>query len=193
MRRIALLFLLALALGGGALAFAQGYGGGSATRGGGFDLFAFFEGSSASRGTITTALVRREAFTATFEGRRQGDGFRLEERFAFEDGGRLQVWTLAQAGQAVSGTVETELETGEMSEPATVSGMSGEDGVVLSYEGYAPGGGGLLLHFRHHMRAMGDGTVLNRVVVSKFGLPLATSSVIFARQAAALPSLSRGR
>lgn len=159
---------------------------------GGFDLFAFFEGTSVSRGTITTLLVDREAFTARFFGERQGEAFRLEERFDFEDGERLQVWHLRAVPGGYEGTVETERADGSMAPPVPVIGVSDAVGVRLAYDGVAPGGG-MPLGFRHLMRMQGDGTVANHVVVSRFGLPLATSSVVFAKATAALPSAEAER
>lgn len=159
---------------------------------GGFDLFSFFEGEAASEGTITTLLVRREAFTATFAGTRHEGTFRLEERFAFEDGPRLQVWTLRAVDGGYEGTVETEKADGTLAPAAPVRGSADETGVVLRYRGIAPGGG-RAFDFRHRMRLQGDGTLANHVVVSKFAIPLATSRVTFTRGARALPSSSPGR
>lgn len=154
---------------------------------GGFDLLAFFEGTSASEGTITTLGLRERAFTARFAGERQGETLRLEERFAFPEGERLQVWNLRAVPGGFAGTVETERADGALAPPASVSGTSDSDGVRLRYDGIAPGGG-MRLAFAHHMRMRDDGTVANHVVVSRFALPLATSSVVFAKDAAALPS-----
>lgn len=190
MRRIvlSLLVLLGVAL---ALAFWQARE--PRSEGGAFDLAGFFEGRSVSTGMITTALVKRERFTASFTGERLEDAFRLEERFRFEDGERLQVWRLTPAANGFEGTVETEGRDGALFPPVPVTGIANEDGVVLEYEGYAPGGRGRLLHFRHHMRAQADGTLANHVVVSKFAVPLATSTVVFTREAGALPSPTPGR
>lgn len=162
--------------------------------GAGFDVSAFFSGQSVSAGTIRTALVLEEAFTATFEGRETEAGFRLEERFAFQDGERLQVWTLRPGPVGdLAGTVETERADGTLAAPVPVVGRRDADGVTLDYRGIAPGGGAIVFHFRHTMRAQGDGTVSNHVVVSKFGLPVAVSSVTFAKAPGALSSPARRR
>jgi hypothetical protein len=160
--------------------------------GGAFDLGAFFAGQSVSEGSIRTLGVFEEAFTARFQGTVEDGRLRLEERFAFADGERLQVWELAVAPSgAVSGTVETELSDGALAPAVPVSGRSDASGVVLDYEGHAPGGGARIFRFRHHLRGEADGTVRNHVVVSKFGLPLATSRVVFAKDPATL-STARG-
>ncbi|WP_185984473.1 DUF3833 family protein [Aureimonas mangrovi] len=157
-----------------------------------FDLAAFFAGRSVIEGSILTLAMFEEPFTARFEGTVEGDSLRLEERFAFADGERLQVWELAVSPSgAVSGTVETEMSDGALAPAVPVSGASSTSGVVLDYEGHAPGGGARTFRFRHHLRGQAGGTVRNHVVVSKFGLPLATSRVVFAKDPATL-STARG-
>lgn len=147
----------------------------------------FFEGDSVSAGTVTTFLVSSERFTASFEGRRDGDRLRLDERFAFPDGKRLQRWDLRRVGDGrYEGTVSTEAKDGAMSPPVPVNGRLVPGGAELTYRGYAPGGSDRLLGFRHLMTANADGTVDNAVTVSAFGLPVATSRVTFAKTEEAL-------
>lgn len=153
-----------------------------------FSLLDFFDGKATSRGTITTAIFWTEEFTADFRGGVEGRTLSLEERFHFADGDRLQRWALERVSpQLYRGTVSTELGDGRMAEPVPVKGERFAQGVVLAYDGYAPGGGETLLGFRHVMRPQGDGTVENRVTISKFGLPIATSDVIFRRSGASGP------
>jgi len=159
---------------------------GSARAAAPFDLAGFFAGSSRSVGEVRTLLVFRETFTAAFTGRREGERLRLDERFAFEDGARLQRWDLTQRGAEISGTVETELGDGTLAAPVPVAGTRTPGGAVLTYRGHAPGGGATLFGFRHEMTANADGTVSNHVSVTKFGLAVATSDVTFAKSAAAL-------
>ncbi|MAU98794.1 MAG: hypothetical protein CMP81_23420 [Fulvimarina sp.] len=143
-------------------------------------LDAFFDGRATSQGTITTLLVFRERFTARFSGRVTGNRLKLDERFRFEDGKRLQRWDLTRSRDGrYRGTVTTELGDGTMAPPAPVTGWTFAGGVVLAYDGYAPGGGRTLLGFRHVMRRIAPGTVRNRVTISKFGVALASSDVIF--------------
>nr|WP_246368001.1 DUF3833 family protein [Aurantimonas endophytica] len=147
----------------------------------------FFDGRSVSEGTVRTALLLDEPFTASFEGRRAADRLRLDERFVFEDGARLQRWDLSRSRAGVyTGTVATEDGDGTLSAPVPVAGWATVDGAVLAYDGYAPGGADTLLHFRHVMSRNGDGTLANRVTISKFGISIATSKVTFARSEAAL-------
>ncbi len=147
-------------------------------------LLDFFAGRATSSGTIVTALVFREAFTARFVGTVTGNRLRLDERFRFEDGNRLQRWDLRWLpdGRYV-GTVSTELSDGTMAPPAHVEGWPFAQGVVLAYDGYAPGGGRTLLGFRHVMRRAGPGLVRNEVTISKYGVAIAGADVIFRRGA----------
>lgn len=142
----------------------------------------FFDGSATSSGTITTALIFDEAFTATFSGTVDGNRLRLDERFRFADGGRLQRWDLERSADGTyRGTVETELSDGTMAPAVPVEGRTFAEGVVLAYDGYAPGGGHKLLGFRHVMRRLSAETVRNRVTIAKFGLAIASADVIFRR------------
>ncbi|NDV87576.1 DUF3833 family protein [Aurantimonas aggregata] len=153
----------------------------------GFSLADFFDGRSVSEGTVRTALLFEEPFTASFEGRRAAERLRLDERFVFEDGARLQRWDLSRSPAGVyTGTVATEDGDGKLSSPVPVTGWATEDGAVLAYDGHAPGGGDTLLRFRHVMSDNGDGTLANHVTISKFGIPVATSAVTFAKSEAAL-------
>ncbi len=153
----------------------------------GLALEEFFAGASYSKGSVTTALFFTEDFTARFSGTRQDGRLLLDEQFSFPDGDRLQRWDLGMTGPGLyAGTVRTEGGDGELSPPVAVAGRLAPNGVVLDYDGYAPGGGDTLLHFRHRMTRQSDGTVANQVSVSKFGVPLATSDVVFAKDKAAL-------
>jgi hypothetical protein len=153
----------------------------------GYALAAFFDGRSYSEGTVRTALVFEEDFTARFRGSADGNRMRLDERFRFADGRRLQRWDLSRSAAGVyTGTVATEDGEGRLSAPVPVAGWATADGAVLTYRGHAPGGGDMLLGFRHVMTANGDGTLANSVTISKFGIPIATSHVTFAKSRASL-------
>jgi hypothetical protein len=148
----------------------------------------FFAGESYSSGVIRTLVVSRERFTARFAGEAAEGRLRLDERFAFADGKRLQRWDLQHVGGgAYQGTVQTETGDGVLREPRPVAGRLTAGGAVLEYEGYAPGGGETRFNFRHRMTAQPDGTVLNRVSISKLGLPVATARVTFAKSPSQLP------
>lgn len=146
-----------------------------------FDPLSFFRGEATSEGTVTTALVSTRAFTARFEGHEEGNALVLDEHFLFPEGPRLQRWHLAKTGEGrYGGTVETQGRDGALHAPVPVEGRILGAALELSYEGYAPGGD-TLLGFRHRMVMLSDGTAENRVRVSKFGLPLASSHVIFTK------------
>ncbi|MEF2549752.1 DUF3833 family protein [Aurantimonas sp. A2-1-M11] len=153
----------------------------------GLSLEAFFAGQSYSKGTVTTALFFTEDFSARFEGKRKDGRLLLDEHFSFADGDRLQRWNLGETGPGLyTGEVQTELDGGALSPPVAVTGHITPNGAVLAYDGFAPGGGETRLQFRHRMTRQSDGTVANHVTVSKFGVPLATSDVVFVKDKAAL-------
>lgn len=148
----------------------------------------FFAGDSSSSGTIRTLIFWKQNFTARFRGEASPGLLRLDERFAFADGERLQRWELRRvSGSLYEGTVQTETGDGVLREKRPVSGRLLPAGAVLDYDGYAPGGGDTLFHFVHRMRAQADGTVANRVTISKVGLPVATARVTFAKTPEQLP------
>ncbi len=146
-----------------------------------FDLPGFFAGRSVSAGEVQTLFFAPEPFTATFDGRMEAGAFRLDERFRFPEGERLQRWRLRFAGARIEGTVETEGRDGKLRPAVPVEGERTPGGVELRYAGYAPGGQALRLRFRHVMAANRDGTLANFVTVRLLGLPLARSRVTFAK------------
>ena len=149
---------------------------------GGFALEAFFDGANVSEGEVDTLFVFTEAITADFAGDTASGRLALDETFHLEQGDRLQRWALtATPDGRYAGTVETAGKDGSLRPPVAVTGYRTADGAVLNYDGYAPGGGDMLLHFRHWMRQQADGTVLNQVRISKFGLPIAGARVVFSK------------
>ncbi|WP_167591800.1 DUF3833 family protein [Jiella endophytica] len=161
---------------------ASSAGGRGATSAASLSLLAFFDGRATSSGTTTTLLFSKSHFTAAFSGKVRGGRLHLDERFQFDDGKPLQQWDLVRASDgSYRGSVTTELGDGTMAPPVPVEGHSFAGGVVLSYDGYAPGGGHSILGFRHEMAWCAPDMVANRVTISKFGIPVAVSDVIFER------------
>jgi hypothetical protein len=149
-----------------------------------FALETFFDGASVSEGEVDTLLVFTEAITAAFAGAATNGRLELDEMFHLAQGERLQRWALtATPDGRYAGTVETAGEDGKLRPAVPVTGYRTEDGAVLNYDGYAPGGSDMLLHFRHWMRQQADGTVQNLVRISKFGLPIAGARVVFSKVA----------
>ena len=149
-------------------------------KGRGETLLFFFDGTTLSRGRLDQIASAPESFAARLDGTYREDTLKLREAFRFSDGEPVQIWDLtADNTGAISGTVSTEAEDGTMSQAFAVTGRTDRNRLVLDYDGIAPGGGETRLHFHHSMTRQGDGTVENRVTISKFYLPLATSTVTF--------------
>ena len=146
---------------------------------------AFFAGQTFSAGEVDAAFSKPERFTARFIGKVSHGALSMDERFTFAHAKRLQRWSLRSDGKGgYRGTVRTETADGVLREARPVTGKLTPTGGVLSYDGYAPNGGDTILHFRHSMEAQADGTVRNRVAVSKLGLPVATADVVFSKTGA---------
>ena len=146
----------------------------------GFSLEDFFTGETFGRGYVDPLIGDRDDFDSFFEGHREGATFVLDERFVFANGERTgQVWRLIR--------VAPDRYVGTVSDGAgAVEVRLTEDGAVVEYDGRRPGGDSPVLHFRHVMARNPDGTVTNEVAVTKFGLPLARSRVLFAKDRALL-------
>ncbi|WP_131829916.1 DUF3833 family protein [Consotaella salsifontis] len=140
----------------------------------------FFLGITRSTGEIHTLGFIRRPFTARLKGHMAGHWLILDERFAFPDGNRRQLWRLKRVGDAYEGTVRTETENGVLAPAVPVKGKVTETGVVLTYEGRSPGGS-TRLHFRHEIETTGPGKASNHVVISRFGLPIASANVTFSK------------
>ena len=148
----------------------------------------FFAGESFSSGETRAFFFSRQRFTARFSGSAESGRLRLDERFSFADGERLQRWDLRRvADGSYEGTVRTETGDGILREPRPVAGRLTAAGAVLDYDGYAPGGGATIFRFRHRMTPQPDGTVANRVTISKLGIRVATANVTFAKSPDQLP------
>jgi len=142
----------------------------------------FFNGSVSGKGTITTLFFWDEDFSNEFSGRVQKDETLIEERFTFTDATPKQYWRFQRLGDGrYSGDVTTQGKDGRMRGPVPVEAWVTADGFHLDYAGYAPDGGDTIFRFRHHLAPQPDGTVVNSVSVSWWGIPLAYSRAVFTR------------
>lgn len=145
----------------------------------------FFATPVAGQGTITTLFFWEEEFSNRFVTRFAAGEILIEESFTFADGTPKQYWRLTHREDgSYGGDVTTEGEDGQKRGPAPVDVSLDADGFRLDYAGYAPGGGDTTFRFRHHLQPRPDGTVVNTVSISWWGIPLAGSTAVFTRQPA---------
>ncbi len=153
-----------------------------------FDPEAFFAGQSYSVGAIDATFAKPEPFTAKITGTVSNGVLSMKETYSFPDAQRAQRWSLRPIGNgAYVGTVQTETGDGVLREPRPVDGQVTPSGGTLTYDGYAPNGKDILLHFRHVMTMQPNGTLRTRVAVSKLGLPMGKADAVIAKRAEDLP------
>ncbi len=144
----------------------------------------FFAAQVAGSGTITTLFFWKTDFTNRFDGRVADGEILIEESFRFPDATPKQVWRLTRReGGRYDGDVTTQGADGRMRGPVPVAGWTDPDGLHLDYAGYAPDSGDTRFRFRHALVPQADGTVVNTVSVSWWGIPVARSRAVFTKAA----------
>jgi hypothetical protein len=143
-----------------------------------FELQEFFEGRVTAKGQFQDIFgtVRRR-FDVEIEGTWDGETLRLVEDFIYEDGSTEQrVWTLRQTGP----------ETWEGTAPGVIGVATGEergDTFNWKYEIDLPVPDGTLrVTFDDWMWDLGDGRVLNRAYMKRFGLDIGEVLIAFEKQ-----------
>ena len=142
----------------------------------------FFEGATSSYGVIEgrSGEPLRSLRTET-SGRVAGDGaLELDQTLTFGDGEvRRRSWRLVRVGEGRYRATASDI-SGEAVGEASGRALRMEYALQL-----APGSRWRTAHATHWMYLADDGeTMLNRVVLSKFGVVLATVSETFRRRAA---------
>ena len=140
-----------------------------------FDLLTYFEGRTLASGVFegrSGHLKRR--FTVELMGRSEGNSLVLEEHFLFDDGERQErTWTLTRGdGQSFTGTCAD----------ATAEAQGGfEQGRAFlnSSLRLKVGNRQLAMRFDDVFYDTGDGMVLNRSTVSKWGVQLGQVLILF--------------
>lgn len=133
-----------------------------------------FVGRSYARGVFENRLTgAKRPFDVTLDGHWNGRVLTLVERFAFDDGERdVKTWTFARTalGRYV-GRREDVVGTADV--------YDDRGAVRLSYDVIV---GGTQVHFEDVIeRRQADGVIVNRAIVSKFGLPVAAVDLEFSR------------
>jgi hypothetical protein len=138
-----------------------------------------FAGRFYAKGAFTNTLTgAQRPFTTTFNGYRHGGLFLLNERIAFEDGERQNVtWRMKKVGPGrYVGRREDVIGTADVREEGGVLRLSYD--VKLS--------GGTQVHFEDVIERTGEGGLLNKAVVSKFGVPVGNVEIRFGKSLAAI-------
>jgi hypothetical protein len=140
-----------------------------------FDLLSYFEGRTLASGIFEgRAGNQRRRFTVEMAGRAEGSSLVLEEHFLFDDGERQdRTWTLSRGdGQNFIGHCED-----------SVSEARGSFGVGRAYLNstlrLTVGRRLVAMRFDDVFYDNGDGTVLNRSTVSKWGIRLGQVLILF--------------
>ena len=140
-----------------------------------FDLLSYFEGNTTACGVFegrTGALKRR--FVVEMTGRAEGSALVLEEHFLFDNGERQdRTWTLTRGdGQNFTGVCEDSVSeaTGsfEHGRATLCSSLRLEVGRRL-----------VAMRFDDVFYNAGDGTVLNRSTVTKWGIRVGQVLILF--------------
>lgn len=140
-----------------------------------FNLEEFFEGRTSAKGQFQDVFgtVRRR-FDVEVEGAWDGETLRLVEDFVYEDGSTEQrIWTLRKTGpQRWEGTA-----------PGVIGVATGEergDTFNWRYQIDLPVPDGTLrVRFDDWMWDMGDGRVLNRAYMKKYGVDIGEVIIVF--------------
>jgi len=136
------------------------------------------EGSTVARGEFSAINGVRRGFTAYLEGVRSADTFTLTERFEYDDGEKdHKTWVLRLKGQG---------EYAGTREDVVGEARGWQDGLAfrLEYDVHLPGDAGepgMKVRFRDVMVKTGDGLVLNRASVGKWGLRVGTVELAIKR------------
>lgn len=140
-----------------------------------FNLEEFFEGPTSAKGQFQDVLgtVGRR-FDVAIDGTWDGETLRLVEDFVYEDGNTEQrIWTLRKTGP----------ETWAGSAPGVIGEATGEErGDTFNWQytiDLPVPDGTLRVTFDDWMWDMGDGRVLNRAYMKKFGVNIGEVIIIF--------------
>jgi hypothetical protein len=138
-----------------------------------------FAGRSYAKGVFTNRLTgSKRGLTVVLDGSARGETLTLREAFTYSDGETdVKTWVFRRTGPGVySGTREDVV--GEASIRAE------GNGVRLSYDVDLPtGSGAVRVHFEDVIERDSKGVIVNRAIVSKFGVAIGDVDLVFSRRA----------
>ena len=147
------------------------------------DLFTYFEGQTLAWGWFEDRFGKiRRQFKVTIDGRIEGEALILDEDFVYRDGELAKrIWTISRTGpNQYRGTADDVV--GEAVGTASGNALNWRYTLALPI-----GESVWNVQFDDWMFLQEDGVMLNRAVVTKFGLELGRVSIFFSK-----PSASSG-
>jgi len=152
-----------------------------------FDPPAWFSGDTYAYGLFEArGGAAKFGFHTWLHGAPAADGFTLRERFVYDTGERWErTWRFTRTGPAAwSATADNVRGSGEM----TVAGDVARIRYGADMPTGAPGSGRTIaLRFDMVLNRLGDGMVVNRAFVSKFGVGVGRITMVFVKPGAAWP------
>ena len=141
-----------------------------------FTLEGYFAGHTTAIGSFSAINGTKRDFTVDLRGRWNGRTLTLVEDFVYADGERdRKTWRLRKiADNQYRGTREDVVGDTLV----TISGDTARFSYLVDLD---PGGRPNRVRFHDTMTLGADGTVLNKALVTKFGLPVAKTRVEFRR------------
>lgn len=137
-----------------------------------------FKGRTYAKGVFVNSITgSTRAFDVVLDGRWDGKIMTLKERFAYQDGEKdVKTWTFTRTGPG--------RYVGKREDVVGTANVFTDNGAVrLSYDVVI---GGTQVHFEDVIERRADGVIVNRAIVSKFGVPVGTVDLSFARRQADL-------
>ena len=141
---------------------------------GDFSLEGYFAGKTSAVGSFSAIDGTKRKFTVDLRGKWNGKTLTLVEDFAYDNGERdRKTWRFEKiAKDKYRGTREDVI--GETL--VTISGGTARFSYLVDLDATSKSN---LVRFYDTMRLQDDGTVLNKALVTKFGLPVALTRVEF--------------
>ncbi len=137
-----------------------------------------FRGRSYAKGVFTNRITgSARPFTVVLNGTWGGDVLRLREDFVYADGEKdVKTWVFTRRTPT--------RWTGTREDVVGEADVTVENGVVrISYEIDLPTSSGKVrLRFEDVIERRTDGMIVNRAIVSKFGVPLGDVDLVFSRK-----------
>jgi hypothetical protein len=144
---------------------------------GDFSLEGYFAGKTSAVGSFRAINGVKRKFTVDLLGKWNGKTLTLVEDFAYDNGERdRKTWRFEKVDRGkYRGTREDVIGETEV----TISGGTARFSYLVDLDAR---GKSNRVRFHDTMRLRNDGTVLNKALVTKFGLPVALTRVEFSRR-----------